>query len=181
MKNLSPKQKASIALAALKGEKISQLCGTYQAHPNQIGKWKKLAESELEKLFADKRKKENHSQERTIEELYKIIGKREVEISWLKKNSNLNYREKLILVNKELKNISVSRQTELLNISRSSIYYEPLADPEEIRIMNTIDVIFTKYPFYGHRRIKEDLWQDYEIWIGKKRTISLMKKMGLIS
>lgn len=89
MKKLSPKQKASIALAALKGEKISQLCGTYQVHPNQIGKWKKLAEEEPEKLFADKRKKENHSQERTIEELYKIIGQREVEIAWLKKKFKL--------------------------------------------------------------------------------------------
>lgn len=82
MKNLSPKQKASIALAALKGEKVSELCSTYQVHPNQIGKWKKQAEEELENLFADK-KKENHSKERTIEELYKIIGQREVEMSWL--------------------------------------------------------------------------------------------------
>lgn len=82
-------------------------------------------------------------------------------------------------MDKELENISVSRQTELLNISRSSVYYEPIADPEEIRIMNSIDEIFTKYPFYGHRRIKKDLWEDYEIRIGKKRTISLMKKMGL--
>jgi transposase-like protein len=89
MKKLSPKQKASIALAALRGEKISQLCSAYQVHPNQIGKWKKLAETELENLFIDKRKKENHSQERTIEELYKIIGQREVEISWLKKKFKL--------------------------------------------------------------------------------------------
>lgn len=168
MKNLSPKQKASIALAALRREKISRLSSTYQVHQHQIGKWKKLAEEELEKLFADKRKKEKHSQERTIEELYKIIGQREVEIAWLKKNSNLNYREKLILVNKELENISCS-----------SVYYEPIADLEETRIMNSIDEIFTKYPFYGHRRIKKDLWEDYEIRIGKKRTISLMKKMGL--
>ena len=85
MKKLSPKQKASIALAALRGEKISQLAGNYQVHPNQIGKWKKLAEDELERLFADKRKKENYSQERIIDELYGIIGRREVEISWLKK------------------------------------------------------------------------------------------------
>ena len=89
MKKLSPKQKAFVALAALKGEKISKLASDYQIHPNQIGKWKKQAEEEMEKLFADKRKKENHSHERTIEELYKIIGQREVEISWLKKKFKL--------------------------------------------------------------------------------------------
>src|SRR3990167_4280077 len=89
MKKLSPKHKASIVLAALRGEKISQLSGDYQVHPNQIGKWKKLAENELDILFADKRKKENHSQERIIDELYKTIGRREVEISWLKKKYNV--------------------------------------------------------------------------------------------
>ena len=89
MKKLSPKQKAAIALAALQGEKVSKLSSTYQVHPNQINKWRKLAEDELEVLFADKRKKENHSQERIIDELYKTIGQREVEISWLKKKFKL--------------------------------------------------------------------------------------------
>ena len=89
MKYLSSKQKAFIALAALRGEKISKLSSDYQVHPNQIGKWKKLAEEELAVLFTDKRKKENHSQERIIDELYKTIGRREVEISWLKKKYKL--------------------------------------------------------------------------------------------
>jgi len=89
MKRLSPKQKASIALAALRGEKISKLSSDFQVHPNQIGKWKKLAEAELERLFADKRIKENHSQERIINELYETIGRRDVEISWLKKKFKL--------------------------------------------------------------------------------------------
>ena len=82
-------------------------------------------------------------------------------------------------MNKELCGISVSRQADLLNISRSSIYYTPAIDPDDIRIMNAIDEIFTKYPFYGHRRIRKDLRSDYEIHIGKKRTLGLMKNMGL--
>ena len=89
MKRLSPKQKASIALAALRGEKISRLSSDFQVHPNQIGKWKKLAEEELERLFADKRIKENQAQERIINELYETIGRRDVEISWLKKKFKL--------------------------------------------------------------------------------------------
>ena len=89
MKHLSPKEKASIALAAIRGEKISKLSSDYQIHPNQIGKWKKLAEEELAILFADKRKRENYSQERIIDELYKTIGQRDIEISWLKKKYKL--------------------------------------------------------------------------------------------
>lgn len=89
MKKLSPKQKASIALAALKGEKISKLSSNYQTHPNQVVRWKKLVEDEIETLFIDKRKKENYSKDRIIDELYKTIGQREVEISWLKKKYKL--------------------------------------------------------------------------------------------
>jgi len=90
----------------------------------------------------------------------------------------LNYREKLTLASKQHPDISLARQAELLDVSRSSFYYEPSISPEDIAIMNAIDEIFTKYPFYGHRRIREDL-RDHQINIGRKRTISLMKTMGL--
>jgi len=82
-------------------------------------------------------------------------------------------------VDKEHSGISVLRQTDLLDISRSSAYYQPTINPQDILIMNAIDEIFTKYPFYGHRRIRQDLISDYEIQIGRKRTASLMKTMGL--
>jgi putative transposase len=85
----------------------------------------------------------------------------------------------LALVNKGHPDISIARQADLLDISRSSVYYQPVIDPEDILIMNAIDEIFTKYPFYGHRRIRKDLETDHRIQIGKKRTIGLMKAMGL--
>jgi len=88
-KSYTPKQKASIAMAALRGESIAKLASQYQVHPTQIGQWKKQMELEAEKIFTDKRKKENFSKDRTIDELYKTIGQREVEISWLKKKFNL--------------------------------------------------------------------------------------------
>lgn len=91
----------------------------------------------------------------------------------------MSYHERLTLANKEHPNISILRQSELLDISRSSIYYEPAVDSEDILIMNAIDEIFTQYPFYGHRRIKPELKEEYGIDIGKKRIISLMKEMGL--
>ena len=81
-------------------------------------------------------------------------------------------------MNKEHSAISVLRQTKLLDISRSSVYYQPVVNPEDILIMNAIDEIFTACPFYGHRKIIEDL-KDYQIHIGRKKTIRLMKNMGL--
>lgn len=76
-------------MAALRGEKITKLSSDYAVHPNLIGKWKKLAEEELAVLFADKRSKANRSQERIIDELYQTIGRRDMEISWLKKKYRL--------------------------------------------------------------------------------------------
>ncbi|MBU1167098.1 transposase [Patescibacteria group bacterium] len=89
-KTYTPKQKASIALATLRGEPVTKLASLHQVHPNQINSWKKIVEEELESLFSDKRRKENFSKDRIIDELYKTIGQREVEISWLKKKFNVD-------------------------------------------------------------------------------------------
>ena len=83
------------------------------------------------------------------------------------------------MIEKENSLISLSRQSELLGISRSSIYYQPIINLEEIRIMNAIDEIYTKYPFYGSRRIMRDLESDYQIHCCRERTQRLMRIMGL--
>jgi putative transposase len=85
----------------------------------------------------------------------------------------------LALADKENKNISLSRQAELLDVSRSSFYYTPVVSEEDIMIMNAIDEIYTEFPSYGHRTIRTMLKNEHDIFIGRKRTFSLMKEMGL--
>ena len=85
-KIFTPKQKADVALAAIKGEQtISQLSSIYQVHPTQIQNWKKIVLESLPNVFTDKRSKENQSQEKLIEELYRQVGHSKVELDWLKK------------------------------------------------------------------------------------------------
>lgn len=85
-KQFSPREKAEVALAALKEiETMAQISSVYQVHPTQIGLWKKQAKEGLTELFSDKRKKDNKNQEQLTEELYKIIGQRDAELAWLKK------------------------------------------------------------------------------------------------
>lgn len=91
----------------------------------------------------------------------------------------MTYHERLALVNKENFKISFLRQAKLLDISRSSIYYEPTVNPYDIKIMNAIDEIYTECPFYGYRRIKPELEETYHLEVGKKKIISLMKQMGV--
>lgn len=74
--------------------------------------------------------------------------------------------------------INLSRQAELLEISRSSIYYKPKINQQEIRIKNAIDKIYTDSPFYGSRKIKKEL-ENYEIKISRGYVQNLMRSMGL--
>lgn len=76
--------------------------------------------------------------------------------------------------------LSISRQTELLAISRSGYYYQPVVDKEDVHIMACMDRIFTAYPFYGSRKIKEELEErPYDVFICREHVQRLMRVMGL--
>ena len=89
-KIFSPKQKATVALEALKGMKtINQLSNHYEIHPTQVGLWKKALTENAEHIFSDKRKNETKEKDELIERLYKTIGQRDIELEWLKKKLHL--------------------------------------------------------------------------------------------
>jgi putative transposase len=91
----------------------------------------------------------------------------------------MSVREKRSLIFPN-KNMSALRQCDLLGLERSSYYYaakEPKGDTE---LMNEIMDIWTKYPFYGYRRITDEL-ADRGMQINHKRILRLMKLMGLRS
>ncbi len=61
-------------------------------------------------------------------------------------------KRKIIEPNKS--KLSVARQCELLEISRSAYYYNPLPeDEEELNIKRMIDRIFIERPFKGSRKV----------------------------
>ncbi|MGH3850752.1 MAG: IS3 family transposase, partial [Pseudonocardiaceae bacterium] len=74
---------------------------------------------------------------------------------------------------------SIGRQAELLGISRAGAYYQPVpVNPESLLVMNRIDEIYTKRPFYGVRRITEQLRRDGYL-VNHKRVHHLMRNMGI--
>jgi putative transposase len=91
----------------------------------------------------------------------------------------MSVEEKREIIERRHREISIRRQCELLNLTRSNIYYEPVEVSEEtLRIMGRIDEIFTESPFYGSRRIREGLEREGFI-IGRERVQTLMQQMGL--
>ncbi len=95
-----------------------------------------------------------------------------------KKSESISRAERLHWIDKN-PNISISRQCELLNISRSSWYYKPVGESEEnLRYMRLLDEQYLKTPFYGVRRMTAMLQrQGYEI--NHKRVQRLMQLMGI--
>jgi putative transposase len=67
----------------------------------------------------------------------------------------------------------------LLGLNRSTLYYEPgQVSPEQTALMKAIDRIFTKWPFYGSRRIVLEL-RRLGHDVNRKRVQRLMRVMGL--
>ncbi len=90
-KIFTPKQKAAVAIEAVKGMKTtSQIAGEYEVHPTQIGLWKQALLKHADELFAGTRKKEGADQQNLIDRLYQTIGKRDMELAWLKKKLHLD-------------------------------------------------------------------------------------------
>jgi putative transposase len=77
--------------------------------------------------------------------------------------------------------LPLSRQAELLKLSRSSIYYEPMpvpVPPEELAIMRQIDELHLNYPFAGSRMLRDLLRADGVV-IGREKVATLMRRMGI--
>ncbi len=75
--------------------------------------------------------------------------------------------------------ISITDQAALLGISRASVYYESKSvDAQTLLVMNRIDEIYTKIPFYGVRRITQQL-RNEGIIVNHKKVHGLMQDMGI--
>lgn len=81
-----PAFKEKVALEAIKGaETPGQLATRFSIHPVQIGVWKKQALTAINQFFTQGAKKKERDYEGEMEDLYKKIGKLEVEKDFLKR------------------------------------------------------------------------------------------------
>ena len=75
--------------------------------------------------------------------------------------------------------LSISRQAELLAISRSSVYYLPQPMPEsDFRLMRRIDELHMEHPFAGARMLR-DMLKLAGVEVGRKHVSTLMKKLSI--
>lgn len=84
----SAEVRAKVALESLKGQQTNAEIGShFKIHPTQVTKWRKQLIERASEIFSDGRSSKSQSQEELVEDLYKQIGKLNVELEWLKKKS----------------------------------------------------------------------------------------------
>jgi len=75
--------------------------------------------------------------------------------------------------------LPITRQAELLELSRASVYYLPRATAEaDLKLMRRIDELHLNHPFAGSRMLR-DLLRQEGFSVGRKHVATLMRKMGI--
>ena len=91
----------------------------------------------------------------------------------------MSLTERRALVEWEDGSFSITKQAELLSLNRSGLYYAARRPSEkEVKLKHRIDEIYTAIPFYGSRKITEQLVQEgYQTC--RETVRHYMREMGL--
>jgi putative transposase len=91
----------------------------------------------------------------------------------------MNQTDRLKMIARPHPDFSIQEQCALLKVPRSTLYYKPhpISD-EELKLMRRIDEIYTKWPFYGSRRLVEELRGEGYV-VNRERVTRLMRLMGI--
>ena len=75
--------------------------------------------------------------------------------------------------------LTITRQAELLGISRGSVYYLPTpVSDADLALMRRIDELHLEHPFMGARMLRRQL-RHTGVKVGRRHIASLMKKMDI--
>ena len=75
--------------------------------------------------------------------------------------------------------LPLTRQAEILRLSRGSLYYRPRpVSAADLAIMRRMDELHLDYPFAGSRMLR-DLLRGEGVVIGRQHVITLMRRMAI--
>ena len=87
-RRFSEELKAKVALEALRGERtLQEIAAQYQAHPNQVGAWKRQAVEGLDEVFSKGAERRARDQESEVRDLRAKSGELIVERDSLSRGS----------------------------------------------------------------------------------------------
>lgn len=84
----SKELKSKVAIAAIKGHQtVNEIASEFGVHVSQVNRWKKEATDSLPLVFGNTQAKQEKEMANERDRLYQQIGKLQVEVDWLKKNT----------------------------------------------------------------------------------------------
>jgi len=205
-KTYSADFKAKLVLELLEGDKtLNEIASKYEVLPKSLQDWKKqfLANASLvfDKSAVVKEYKEQITElEKQKDATAKKLGEIIIERDWaVGKLVSLDLSTRKDMVDKEgvqavtkSKNpsqqseakkspLSLNRQLGLLHLSKTAYYYkpiEPFGSKEDKKLLDMIDKIHTKHPYYGTRRM-EKLLKRLGFDVGRKLIKSAFEFMAI--
>jgi len=157
--------KAKRVIEVLEGEKtLNEIASKHELLPKNLQNWKKqfldnaslaFDKSSVVNEYKEEIDKLKKAKDATSKKLGEVIVERDFVVEKLKSLVSSSIRAKA--TDTKLK-LSLNKQLQLLNVSKTAYYYEPVvpfSSDKDIKLLNTIDIIHTKYPYYGTRRVHE--------------------------
>jgi len=188
--------KSKVVLELLEsGLTLNEVASNHKILPTNLKNWKKQFLDNMSIAFDKKQVVKSYEEDivklkRENNKLAQTLGKTVVERDWaVEKLQSLDlFSRKAFLTTSEAiqardtaSTPSLTRRLTLLNVSKKAYYYQsitPFSTADDLHLLNKIDEIYTEHPYYGYRRMKDALQRE-GISIGKKRTASAMRYMGL--
>ena len=187
-RNFSAEFKTNLVLQLLKGEKeLNVLAVENDIQPNLLRNWKKEFLTNASLAFDNKR--EDNLQEKLAEErkekaeYAKKVGQLTMQVAGSKKNlkklSDLTTRVNLVRNLSTTKEIPVSSGAKLLDINRTSVYYNGTpVSAEELECKAIIDHLHTDNPAWGARQMSAQLkLRGYNV--GRRKAGRYMREMDI--
>ncbi|MCP4971333.1 MAG: IS3 family transposase [Arcobacter sp.] len=180
--------KAKLVLEVLEGEKtLNEIASKYEILPKNLKNWKKQFLDNMSLAFdkstvVKEYKKEIEDLQKDKDNLAKKVGNLTIEKEFLegKLESLVSSKCRKTFIDTKL-DISLNKQCKLLNISKSSLYYEPVkkfSSEGEMKLLNAINDIYSEHPYYGTRRMVTELF-NMGFNIGRKLVASAMRYIGI--
>ncbi|WP_454643658.1 IS3 family transposase [Bradyrhizobium liaoningense] len=176
----APAFKAKVALAAIKGEMtLAQLAEHFDVHPNQITQWKSQLQEAAAEVFGPGGGNRPSEPAVDVKTLHAKIGELTLENGFFRRRAQQSRpAERKTMIDRE-HDLPITKQAEILKISRGSVYYLPRPVPSaDLAIMRRLDRLHLEFPFAGSRMLR-DLLAAEGCKIGRRHVKTLMRRMGI--
>lgn len=180
--------KAKVIIELLESDMtVNELASKYDLLPKNIHNWKQqflsnaclaFDKSSVVKEYKQEIDDLKKDKDATSKKLGEVIVERDFLMGKLK--SLVSSNDRVNSVDTKL-GLSLNNQLKLLSVLKSLYYYTLVprfSSTNDIKLLNTIDLIHTKHPYYGTRRLMK-LLNKLGFSVGRKLIKSAMEFMGI--